>query len=109
VDFSDLRAHRFRHNFNCSSPTCRCGLENESNTHYLTSCNIFSDQRKNLYASVSSHIPNFNSLSNEEITQYLLYGNKSLKDDINIKILTGTISFIKATKRFDELEAFDET
>ena len=72
VDFSDLRAHRFRHNFNCLSPTCRCGLEDESNTHYLTSCNIFSDQRKNLYASVSSHIPNFNSLSNEEITQYLL-------------------------------------
>ena len=109
VDFSDLRAHRFRHNFNCLSPTCRCGLEDESNTHYLTSCNIFSDQRKNLYASVSSHIPNFNSLSNEEITQYLLYGNKSLKDDINIKILTGTISFIKATKRFDKLEAFNET
>ena len=34
---------------------------------------------------------------------------QSLKDDINIKILTGTISFIKATKRFDKLDAFNET
>ena len=109
VDFSDLRLHRFGHNFNCLSPICRCGLEDESATHYLTSCNIFSEQRNFLYASVSNHIPNFNSLSNEEITQYLLYGNKSLKDDINIKILMETISFIKATKRFDKLEAFNET
>lgn len=109
VEFSDLRAHRFRHNFNCLSPTCRCELEDESNTHYLTVCDIFSEQRINLFSSVSSLIPNFNSLSNEEITQYLLYGNKSLKDDVNMKILTGTISFIIATKRFDKLEAFDET
>ena len=109
VEFSDLRAHRIRHNFNCLSPTCRCGLEDESNIHYLTSCNIFSEQRISLYASVSSIIPNFNSLNNEEITQCLLYGNKSLKDDVNMKILTGTVSFIKATKRFDKLEAFNET
>ena len=27
VDFSDLRMHRFNHNFNCSDPTCKCGLE----------------------------------------------------------------------------------
>jgi len=109
VEFSDLRAHRIRHNFNCLSPTCRCGLEDESNIHYLTSCNIFSEQCISLYANVSSIIPNFNSLNNEEITQCLLYGNKSLKDDVNMKILTGTVSFIKATKRFDKLEAFNET
>ena len=92
MEFSDLRAHRFRHNFNCLSPTCRCELEDESNIHYLTICDVFSEQRINLFASVSNLIPNFNSLSNEEITQYLLYGNKSLKDEVNMKILTGTIS-----------------
>ena len=49
------------------------------------------------------------TLSNEEITQYLLYGIKSLKDEVNMKILKETISFIVATKRFDKLEAFNET
>jgi len=109
VEFSDLRAHRFRHNFNCLSPICRCEVEDESNIHYLTVCDVFSEQRINLFASVSGLIPNFNSLSNEEITQYLLYGIKSLKDERNMKILKETISFIVATKRFDKLEAFNET
>ena len=109
VEFSDLRAHRFRHNFNCLSPICRCEVEDESNIHYLTVCDVFSEQRINLFASVSGLIPNFNSLSNEEITQYLLYGIKSLKDEVNMKILKETISFIVATKRFDKLEAFNET
>ena len=30
VDFSDLRVHRFNHNFNCSDPTCKCGFDEES-------------------------------------------------------------------------------
>ena len=77
--------------------------------HYLTVCDYFSEQRLTLYESVSNIIPNFNTLSNDNVTHCLLFGVKTLKDDINTKILTATISFIKETKRFDKLEAFDET
>ena len=30
VDFSDLRDHRFNHNFNCESPICSCRIDNET-------------------------------------------------------------------------------
>ena len=108
VEFSDLREHRYKHNFNCLSPVCRCGDGEETNMHYLTVCDNFSEHRLTLYESVSNIIPNFNTLSNDNVTHCLLFGVKTLKDDINTKILTATISFIKETKRFDKLEAFDE-
>ena len=33
VNFSDLREHRFRHNFNCQSPVCSCQSGNECIRH----------------------------------------------------------------------------
>ena len=77
--------------------------------HYLTSCNLFSEQRTRLYDSVRPLIPNFDTLSDDEKTSYLLFGNKLLKNEINKDILFATIKFINATKRFDKLEAFNET
>ena len=38
VDFSDLRDHRFDHKFNCTSPLCSCGMEDETSTHFLLCC-----------------------------------------------------------------------
>ena len=35
VEFCDLRDHD---TFNCISPTCRCGLEDEISVHYLLRC-----------------------------------------------------------------------
>ena len=35
VTFSDLRDHRFNHNFNCISPTCHCGVDEETSNHYF--------------------------------------------------------------------------
>ena len=35
IDFSDLRAHRFKHKFNCPSPFCKCKLGDETNLHCL--------------------------------------------------------------------------
>ena len=34
VEFSDLREHRFRHNFQCSSPMCFCQTGIEHNKHF---------------------------------------------------------------------------
>ena len=38
VDFSDLRDHRYDHRFNCPSPICSCGIEDETTSHFLLCC-----------------------------------------------------------------------
>ena len=35
VTFSDLRDHRFNHNFNCEYPICSCSMEDESSEHFF--------------------------------------------------------------------------
>ena len=48
VEFSDLREHRLRHNFQCSSPMsfCQAGIEN--NEHFLLHCPRHSSHRRDL-------------------------------------------------------------
>ena len=53
VDFSDLRLHRFNHSFNCISPMCKCGSEEESSEHFLLLCPRFTNQRITLMSSIS--------------------------------------------------------
>ena len=38
VNFSDLRDHRYNHNFNCQNPSCACGIEDETAVHYFLCC-----------------------------------------------------------------------
>ena len=38
VCFSDLRDHRFNHNFNCANPTCFCGFDDETTVHFFLFC-----------------------------------------------------------------------
>ena len=45
VTFSDLRDHRFNHNFNGTTPLCYCGLDDETSIHYFLRCPRFSDLR----------------------------------------------------------------
>ena len=35
LKLSELREHRFRHNFNCINPMCLCGNWGEDNEHFL--------------------------------------------------------------------------
>ena len=53
VSFSDLRAHRFSHNFNCVSPVCNCGRGDETTVHYMLRCLLLTFE----------HIPFFDSIS----------------------------------------------
>ena len=41
-------------------------------------------------------------MSENEIVQVLLFGNKGFPKDINFRIITFSIRFIKNSKRFDE-------
>ena len=55
ISFSDLRNHRFSHNFNCVSPVCNCGLGYERTAHYMQTHpiswqNIRRDNRLNSHA-----------------------------------------------------------
>ena len=108
VEFSNLRAHRCRHNFNRPSPICKCNSGEETTIHFLLHCSRFSDQRRHLLRAVNDIIPDIASLSDEDLTRSLLYGDNTLKRDINHSILSATITYIGSTKRFNKLEAFNE-
>ena len=42
------------------------------------------------------------SLNESDLLHVMLYGSKNFDDNMNIRILTATIKFIKDTERFDQ-------
>ena len=45
VCMSDLHENKFKHNFqDCLNPICSCGLNIESNSHFLLHCLTFNDE-----------------------------------------------------------------
>ena len=107
VDFSDLRDHRFNHRFNCLSPICSCGSEDETTTHFLLRCPRYNNLRQ-VYLSKVSQITNsdVSILPSDHLTDLLLYGSKAYNSITNELILTETILFIYKSQRFKHLEAF---
>ena len=53
VNFSDLREHRFNHNFNCPNPSCKLCIDNESTEHFLLRCPILSTTRQTLLSNLA--------------------------------------------------------
>ena len=56
VQFSDLREHKFRHKFQCSSPMCICQTGSENNEHFFLHCPRHSNHRRDLLDRISSAI-----------------------------------------------------
>ena len=109
VDFSDLRSHRFDHNFNCADPTCKCELDEESTDHYLLRCPRFSFPRAALLRSVSDAVnPELLNLPHDHLSKILLFGSTVYNEISNKLIVEATIRFVKKSKRFKTLEAFSE-
>ena len=54
VEFSDLREHRFRRNFQCSSPMCFCQTGIENNEHFLLHCPRHSSHCRDLLDRISN-------------------------------------------------------
>ena len=107
IDFSDLRDHRFNHNFNCASPLCSCGMEDETSTHFLLCCPRYSNIRSIYLTKISQIIKSDVSiLPIDHLSHLLLYGSKSFNKISNDLILTETIVYIFKSKRFKILEAF---
>ena len=76
VQFSDLNAHKFHHNFECLRPIYDCGAANEDNEHYLLHCPRFNQLREDLFGTVTevSGIDIAN-LDSETLCNLLLYGS----------------------------------
>ena len=107
VDFSDLRDHRFNHRFNCASPRCICGIEDETTSHFLVSCPRYNNLRLAYLSKISQIInSDVSILPVDHLTNLLLYGSKAYNAITNELILTETIIFIYKSERFKFLEAF---
>ena len=102
LEFSELNAHRFRHNFDCLSPFCFCGMAKEDNEHFLLHCQRFDLMRIDLLRKLSD-IPGLDvsKLNAKTLCEMLLYGNPHLSIIDNRIVLEATISFIESTKRLN--------
>ena len=101
LGFSHLNEHKFRHNFeDCLNPLCFCSLEIEDTNHYLLHCQYFSMHRIDLINCVNSLLDNFDSLSDNDKRDILLYGDPRFDTNKNKLILESTITYIKNTNRF---------
>ena len=72
--------------------------------HFLLLCPSFDDQRRDLLAGIEELLRPFvqiANLSNDALTQLLLYSDKDLSYEMNSDILRLTIHFIRETGRFD--------
>ena len=107
VDFSDLRDHRFNHNFNCLSPICSCGTESETSSHFFLRCPLYDAQRVTLLSKISNTIHgDVAVLPNDHLLHIILYGSNVYNLATNKLILTESIMFIRHSGRFTHLEAF---
>ena len=76
LGFSHLNEHRFRHNFEgCMNPLCSCSLEIEDTLRYILYCYHFNQIRIDLMNSVKSVYDNFESLSDKDKKDILLYSD----------------------------------
>ena len=106
VGFSDLREHRFNHNFNCENPTCFCGIDDETPVHYFLCCPRYNVLRVTYLGKISDIIGNdVTVLPREHLYSILIYGRNTFNDISNKFIISATIQFLRQSGRFKELEA----
>ena len=104
VGLSKLNLHKFKHNFrDTTNPMCPSNDGIESTEHFLLLCPSLAGQRRNLLAGVFALLRPFGyiDLSNEVLTQLLLFGDKGLPNDVNRNILKLTLLYIHTTGRLN--------
>ena len=77
------------------NPMCPTNDGIEDTEHFLLLCPSFDIQRQDLLAGVLELLQPFvqiDTLLNNVLVQYLLYGNKELSNDINRNILERTLT-----------------
>ena len=109
VEFSDLRSHRFKHNFNCSSPLCSCRLEEEVNSHCFIRCTRYQHIRIILLSNILRIIgSDISILPREYLSNIILYGSNVYNKITNKLIPIETLEYIIKSECFIVLEAFHD-
>ena len=94
IGFSDLKEHKFWHNFvDTINPLCSCGNFVESTTYFFLHCTQLSNQRLTLINKVKDIDKCIFDKSDSLITQTLLFGDKKLCITGNKSILEEQFSF----------------
>ena len=105
VGLSKLNFHKFKQTFRDTiNPMCPTSDGIKDTEHFLLLCPSFDVQRQDLLAGIVELLRPFvliTDLSNDALTQLLLYGNQELSYDLNKNILKLTLRLIHETGRFD--------
>ena len=102
VGLSVLSMHKRLHNFaDTADALCPFMDGLEDNEHFFLECNNFYSERKVLFNSIFN-ITGINLLitPRQRSMNLLLYGEPTLDQDTNKKILLSSIQYIHSTKRF---------
>ena len=103
VESSDLRYHRYRHNFHCASPICLCQTGTEDDEHFLLHCPRLPLQRRPLLELVSKSADvDIMCLSSNELTNVSVYAHSEFTVATNRTIIEATLKFIKEHWTFQE-------
>ena len=103
VGLSPLNEHKKRHNFNDTpSDMCHCEIRHETTDHFLLTCDLYIDARRDLFEVVNPIIESSNLLmrDNIQLVNLLLYGHEKLCERDNYKVINATLKFIQNTGRF---------
>ena len=84
-------------------PSCTCHFKEESATHFLLDCFLYTAERQTLFSLVEYYIPKFITMNKKSKYELLISGLKNTDPDffdVNRKITFAVQSFITNTKRF---------
>ena len=102
LGLSHLREHKFKHSFQDTlEPICSCGNDIETSAHFLLSCPNFDAERNTLLNNIRKIAPNILNMNTSQLTDILLFGDTSLKNELNADLLNCTIEYVLSTRRFD--------
>ena len=103
LGFSDLREHKFRHNFaDTVNPLYWCTLETENTEHFVQRCQNHLSARLTLINELHNISNAINYLNSTYIIRVIVYGDKNFDNVTNFEIIIATIKFNETTKRFEE-------
>ena len=84
-------------------PSCTCHFKEESETHFLLDCFLYTAECQTLFSLVEYYIPKFIKMNKKSKYELLISGLKNTDPDffdVNRKITFAVQSFITNTKRF---------
>ena len=84
------------------SPICGCGLEIESTQHFFLRCHFYHVERSELLNCLYETDLAINEVNEDSIINLFLFGSDKYHKETNRKMLLDCITYLKATKRFDE-------